>query len=69
VRHIEGNDQLHITRMMLVDEREWREMKSECSREVEQRRGYADYGGWLVVRTSLVSARSLYSIRLVILSK
>jgi len=30
VRHIERNDHLFVTRMMLVVEQEWREMKSEC---------------------------------------
>jgi len=30
------NDQLFVTRIMLVDEQEWQEMKSECCEEVEQ---------------------------------
>ena len=47
-RHIEKSDQLYVTRMMLVVEQEWREMKSECCEEVEQRWGYADMEvGWL----------------------
>ena len=39
VRHTERNDQLYVTKMLLVVQRE---MKSECYEEVEQRWDYRD---------------------------
>jgi len=45
-KHIEKNDQLYVTRMVWVDEREWPEMKSECCEESEQWWDYADMN-WL----------------------
>jgi len=64
VRHIERNDQLYVTRMMLAAEQKWRQMKNQCCETVEKRWGYADMKVmWLW------GERSLYSMRSVVLSQ
>jgi len=37
MKHIERNDQLLVTRMMLIDNSKWQEMKNKCYKEEEQR--------------------------------
>jgi len=42
VRRTERSDRLYVTRMMLVVERGWREMNSECCKNVKHSRDHAD---------------------------
>jgi len=57
---IERTDQSFVTRMMKVDEREWREMKSECLWGGWTEMRLCRQEGWAVVRTLYASDRNLY---------